>query len=85
MKVVHLHKATEKAIRIDRATKWGNPFSIGKDGDREEVIRKHREWIIKQDELMSQIEELKGKDLACWCAPKPCHGDTLLKLANEKG
>jgi hypothetical protein len=29
--------------------------------------------------------ELAGKDLCCWCSPdEPCHGDVLLKLANEE-
>lgn len=30
------------------------------------------------------LTELKGKDLACWCAlDKPCHADILLKYANK--
>ena len=29
------------------------------------------------------IEELRGKDLACWCSlDKPCHVDVLIKLLN---
>jgi hypothetical protein len=28
--------------------------------------------------------ELKGKDLICFCAPKPCHADVLLEIANAK-
>jgi hypothetical protein len=34
--------------------------------------------------VMEHIKELKGKDLACWCAPKQCHGDTLIILANKE-
>lgn len=34
--------------------------------------------------MMNNLHELKGKDLACWCKEgEPCHGDVLLKLANE--
>ncbi len=30
------------------------------------------------------IEELRGKDLACWCAlDKPCHTDVLIKLLKQ--
>lgn len=65
--------------------KWGNPFVVGKDGTREEVIAKHRAWLLSLEnkELLSQVRtELKGKVLGCWCAPLPCHGDTLAELAN---
>jgi uncharacterized protein DUF4326 len=65
--------------------RWGNPFVVGKDGSREEVIAKHKAWLLSPEnkELMSQIHELKGKVLGCWCAPLPCHGDMLAELANS--
>jgi hypothetical protein len=28
------------------------------------------------------VHELRDRDLVCWCAPDPCHGDLLLRLAN---
>ena len=64
---------------------WANPFKIGVDGARAEVIEKYRAWLFKQPELMAALPELRGKDLACWCAPEPCHGDVLLELANREG
>lgn len=67
--------------------KWGNPFKIGKDGDREQVICKHINWLNEpeQAELKAQIvPELKGKVLLCYCKPKPCHGDILAAIANEE-
>jgi hypothetical protein len=80
--VVHL-KRSPFDVRIDRATKWGNPFHIGKDGSRSDVIRKYAEWIVQQPALMKALPELKGKRLACWCAPEACHGDVLARLAEE--
>lgn len=72
------------AVYIGRPGPYGNPFSIGKDGDREQVIALYTEWIMKQPELLEKIRrELRGKDLVCFCAPCACHGDVLLKLANE--
>ena len=65
--------------------KWGNPFHIGKDGTRAEVLAKHREWVVRQPELMAAIGELKGKRLGCWCRPARCHGDTLAELADASG
>jgi len=63
--------------------KWGNPFEIGKDGTREEVIRKYMEWIVTQKDLMDSLMELSGCVLGCWCKPKPCHGDVLAYLVSR--
>ncbi len=72
------------AIYIGRPSKWGNPFSIGKDGTREEVIEKFRCWILTNPELLSDAKvELCGKDLICFCKPLSCHGDILIRIANE--
>jgi Domain of unknown function (DUF4326) len=69
-------------VQIDRQTKWGNPFIIGKDGDRSEVVEKYREWVVQQPELMDSITELRGKRLGCHCSPALCHGDVLAELAD---
>lgn len=82
MPVVHC-KREKHDIYIGRPSKWGNPFEIGKDGNRDEVIEKYREWIQTQPHLMSSLHELKGKTLGCWCSPKACHGDVLLELAES--
>lgn len=71
-------------IDIRRPAKWGNPFRIGEDGTRSEVIEKFRNWILTQDHLLNDIEELRGKRLGCWCHPKPCHGDVLIDLIKER-
>ncbi len=34
--------------KIDRTTKWGSPFAIGKDGSREEVLQKYRDYLKKR-------------------------------------
>jgi hypothetical protein len=72
-------------VYIGRPSKFGNPFVVGVDGDRDEVIAKHAEWIYTQPELMAAIKtELQGKRLACWCRPKKksCHGDILAWIAD---
>lgn len=62
---------------------WANPFRIGRDGDREEVIEKYRNWIVDQPGLLAQLSDLKGKRLACWCYPDACHGQVLVELMKE--
>ena len=82
-RVVHCKKE-KYDIYIGRPSKWGNPFTIGKDGTRKEVVEKYREWIEKQPNLMNSLDELKGKVLGCWCFPKFCHGDILIELIEER-
>lgn len=83
MKVVHC-KREPYDVYIGRPSKWGNPFTVGRDGTREEVIIKYRDWIVKQPDLLSSLHELSGKTLGCWCKPKPCHGDVLIELTREQ-
>lgn len=71
------------AVYVGRGSKWGNPYKI-KDGyTREEVIRNYELSIVPVFDMDVLIDELRGKDLVCWCAPKGCHADILLRLANE--
>ena len=95
-KVINLRdtggKVPEGAVLIDRRTGWGNPFKIGPDGTRAEVIELHKSLCNVQNERdmpwfpkwRTALDALRGKDLACWCAPLPCHGDVLLELANRE-
>lgn len=77
------HRPDEGGVYVGRPTKWGNPFRIGVDGTREEVVRRYREWLNTQPSLLEAARrELRGKDLVCWCAPLPCHADVLLEVAN---
>jgi len=80
--VVHCKKE-QYDIYIGRPGKWGNPFIIGVDGTRDEVIQKYINWLEEQPELLNAIYELKGKILGCWCSPKACHGDILAEIANN--
>jgi hypothetical protein len=70
------------AVYVGRGSKWGNPFRIGSDGDRAAVITKYERWLHSQHHLLRALDELRGHDLLCFCAPKTCHGDLLLRLAN---
>ena len=75
-------------IYIGRPSILGNPFVIGKDGSRVEVVRKYSEWFYEQlgsnRALIEEIERLqyhykinKQLTLVCWCAPLECHGDVI--------
>ncbi len=83
-KVVHCKKENYD-VYIGRPSKWGNPFEIGKDGTRKEVIEKYRKYILLNKDLMNSLHELEGKVLGCWCKPQACHGDVLVELVEKKG
>ena len=73
---------TPDEVYIGRGSKWGNPFVIGRDGNREVFIEKYREYIMGT-ELPKQVNELSGKTLVCYCKPHSCHGDVLIELLGE--
>ena len=80
--VVHNRRARFD-VYIGRPSKWGNPFEIGHDGTREQVIAKYEQWLAQQPHLLAALGELRGKVLGCWCAPLACHGNVLARLANQ--
>ena len=79
----HVHGNT---VLIDRRTKWGNPFRVGRDGSREEVIARYRADLwrrIRAGEIaIEELAEIAGFWYACWCYPeRSCHGQVLARAA----
>ena len=73
-------------VKVDRSTKWGNPWPIAQSGGCEAAIAKFKAWLYSLDiaEIYNYRYALQGKNLACWCPlDKPCHADVLLELANK--
>jgi len=72
-----------KAVRVDRGSKYGNPFILDADGDRDCVCENYEHnYIPLKPSILNSIEQLKGKVLICHCYPLRCHGDTLANFAN---
>ncbi len=69
-------------VYVGRPSKWGNPFHIGNDGTRTEVIAKYRAYLLASPALMAALLELRGKVLGCSCFPLACHADVLAEYAN---
>jgi len=84
-KVYNKHHAgvPDDAVCIERGTDYGNPFRVTATRNRAKAIAEYRDWLLAQPKLVEQVQDqLAGKNLVCGCAPKPCHGDVLLALAN---
>jgi len=87
------------AVKVDRSTKWGNPFVVGADGTRAECVDLYAKLAagyicLSTNNIAAQRtargwmekagDELRGRDLACWCPlDAPCHADILIEIANR--
>ena len=73
----------DEGVYIGRPSKWKNPFPISASMTRDQVCDAFEVYLHAHPELMQAAkEELKGKNLICFCVPRRCHGDTLFALAN---
>ncbi len=84
-----LNKKTDKlpsdAVYVGRPSKWGNPFFVRVHSESQHKAAVDYFRGYAEDKLLADphwLDELRGKDLICWCAPLPCHADVLLELAN---
>lgn len=80
-RVLNKHKDVipKDAFYCGRGSPYGNPFIIGRDGDRDEVCDRFEKEILPT----LDVSALRGKDLVCFCAPKRCHCYPILVKANE--
>ena len=86
--LINIHKTRTSHVYIGRGSMFGNQYVIGKDGTREEVIEKYREWFykrIRKERFLKEVLKLRGKTLGCFCFPLQCHGDVIIDfLKNYK-
>jgi hypothetical protein len=64
---------------------FANPFLRQAGTDRPGMVRRYRQWLADQPDLLRRIREgeLTGRALGCWCAPEPCHADVLTDEVNR--
>ena len=78
-RVVHIKQPHD--VYIGRPSIFGNPFKLKRGVPRSEAIERYREWFMERVETDSAfataVHGLRGQRLACWCSPKPCHGDVI--------
>lgn len=83
-RVVHC-KRDSYDVYVGRPGPWGNPYEIGRDGSRDDVIASYRSWLWREIETgrvaLAELASLRGKTLGCWCSPLRCHGEVLLAAA----
>lgn len=96
------YRMPPNTMKVDRSTRWGNPFKVGEEYVREKAtpgggqscntvesndhaVQLFRRFTARQVRLqIESYQELRGKNLACWCPlDHPCHADVLLEIANN--
>ena len=87
-------KMPANTLKVDRTTRWGNPFTIAECGSVAVAVAQHGRWMRGEIAAPGGVEPpsrdvlrsaLAGRNLACWCALNgPCHADLLLSLANQR-
>lgn len=83
MRAVHC-KREAYTVYAGRPSILGNPFVIGKDGTRIDVISKFEQYARSNNKVMQAIKTLKESDvIGCWCKPQACHVDVIIKLWHE--
>ena len=81
-------KMPENTVYVGRPSKWGNPYALhlGRVYERTVALRFYRKWL--REKILANahfLDELKGKDIACWCRlDEPCHADVILKKLKEE-
>ncbi len=80
LRVVHCKKEPF-SVYIGRPSRLGNPFIIGKDGTREQVVIKFKHYAVNSPVIRRMIMELKEDDvLGCFCHPEDCHGNAIMEI-----
>lgn len=73
--------------KICRGTIFGNPYEIGVDGTREQVIARYFKWfhfMLRDPRFLASVLKLRGKKLGCFCVPMACHGEIIKKFLDER-
>lgn len=73
-------------VYIGRGSIFGNPYEIGIDGTREQVITRYKKWfyfMLRDKRFKEEVLKLKGKKLVCFCKPQLCHGDVIVEYLDS--
>ena len=87
MTTIHNKYKEQYDVYIGRPSIYGNPFQIGKDGDRQQVVEKYKNYFYKKihtdEDFKNQVLNLKGIRVGCFCKPHACHGDIICEYLNN--
>lgn len=79
--VVNIHHS-DYDVYIGRPSKWGNPYRLGSSMSKAQAIALYEKYA-REHFTETDLAEIRGKRLGCFCAPASCHGDVLVRLADS--
>lgn len=75
-----------EGVYVGRPSPLGNPFPAEIEALRSEAIERFRAWLWRrlqsdtpQRREIERLAALEDGTLVCWCAPKPCHADVIVR------
>ena len=80
--VVYVGRAMHRGGWRLAASPLANPFRIGRDGSRAEIVARYRDYLLGRPDLLALLPGLRGKRLGCWCVPEACHATVIAELAD---
>lgn len=81
---LYVGRDMSRYVRGAIGSKWQNKFKANEhDNDLDKVLSLYEE-SIRNGPLFSHLDELRGKTLACWCYPAPCHATVLKNLVESQ-
>ncbi len=87
--ILVVRKGHPNAVYCGRPSPLGNPFPMSNESDRDRVCNQYQQWFNRKIESkdgavlkeLRRIWSIGAKEgsvaLACYCAPKRCHCDTI--------
>ncbi|MEV6651717.1 DUF4326 domain-containing protein [Streptomyces sp. NPDC051219] len=81
--VVYVGRAMHRGGWDLRASPLASPFRPGRDGSRQEVVERYREWLVGRPDLLALLPELRGHRLGCWRGPQACHAQVIAQMADS--
>lgn len=86
-RVINIRHGGHYDVYIGRPSRYGNPYLVGRDGSREMILDRYRDWLNRRQDreafLLMVQQTLHDKVLGCFCKPLACHGDILAAIANS--
>lgn len=85
--VKNMRRNEQFEVRIDRQSRWGNPFKLNSEAEREQCIVQFLDYARAQVKAghwtVEELAALRGKTLGCWCGDIGCHGHVLAWVAEQ--
>jgi uncharacterized protein DUF4326 len=83
--VVYVGRAMHRGGWMLPGSPLASPFRPGRDGSRQEVLARYRQYLLGRPDLLALLPGLRGRRLGCWCVPEPCHAQVIAELADAEG